>query len=64
MSEKKAKPKTDYIVRMLTIGNKNVGKTCLIKRHFENTFSGDNLATTGVTQKIKYLDIENKSVKL
>jgi small GTP-binding protein len=46
------------------IGNSGVGKSCLLLRFTEDSWSESYVTTIGVDFKIKTLDIENKSVKL
>ena len=49
---------------MLLIGNSGVGKSCLLVRFTENSWSDNHVTTIGVDFKIKTLEIDNKSVKL
>ena len=46
------------------IGNSGVGKSCLLIRFTDDTFSDSYVTTIGVDFKIKTLDIEGKSCKL
>ena len=46
------------------IGNSGVGKSCLLLRFTEDSWSESYVTTIGVDFKIKTLDIESKSVKL
>ena len=46
------------------IGNSGVGKSCLLIRFTDDTFSDSYVTTVGVDFKIKTLDIEGKSCKL
>ena len=46
------------------IGNSGVGKSCLLIRFTDDTWSDSYVTTIGVDFKIKTLDIEGKSCKL
>ena len=46
------------------IGNSGVGKSCLLIRFTDDTFSDSYVTTIGVDFKIKTLDIDSKSCKL
>ena len=39
--------KTDYILKILTIGESGVGKTCILLRYTDNRFSKNHLTTIG-----------------
>ena len=51
-------------VKITLIGNAGVGKTCIIARYIEDTFSEKNEPTIGVNYKEKVLQRENKQVQL
>ena len=46
------------------IGNSGVGKSCLLIRFTDDTWSDSYVTTIGVDFKIKTLDVDGKSVKL
>lgn len=54
----------DYQIKLLTIGNSGVGKTCLLLRYANDTFSPTFITTIGIDFKIKTIDINGKKVKL
>lgn len=54
----------DYQIKLLTIGNSGVGKTCLLLRYTSESFSGTFITTIGIDFKIKTVDINGKKVKL
>ena len=56
--------KTDYVFKILTIGESGVGKTCLLIRYTENKFQKNYLTTIGIDFKSKNITLHNKSVKL
>ena len=56
--------KSDYLFKYLVIGNSGVGKSCLLIRFTDDTWSDSYVTTIGVDFKIKTLDVDGKSVKL
>ena len=63
----------DYLIRMILIGDSNVGKTSLILRFSEELFISSHIATigkslinnlSGIDFKIKTVNIDGKNVKL
>jgi small GTP-binding protein len=57
-------PKTDYSLKLLTIGESGVGKTCLLLRYTDNKFVKTHSITIGVDYKCKTIKMNNKSVTL
>ena len=47
----------DYLFRLLLVGDSGVGKTCILIRFVENTFSESYIATIGIDFKIRTLEI-------
>lgn len=56
--------KTDYTFKILTIGDSQVGKTCLLLRYTSNKFIKNSLATIGIDFQAKVINFNGKSVKL
>ncbi len=56
--------KYDYILKIITVGDGEVGKTSLIVRYIENKFLDDYKMTIGVDFFTKLLTINNNRVKL
>lgn len=54
----------DYLFKLLLIGNSGVGKSCMLMRYAENTFTSNFYNTIGVDFKIKTINLDNKSIKL
>lgn len=54
----------DFIAKVLIIGDSGVGKTCLLLRFCDNTFTTSHLATIGIDFKIKHLEVDGKKIKM
>ncbi|KAH7825708.1 Rab1c [Monocercomonoides exilis] len=54
----------DYIFKLLLIGNSGVGKSCLLLRFSDDTFSPTYVASIGVDFKIRTISIGGKTIKL
>jgi len=54
----------DYLFKLVIIGNSGVGKSSLLLRFADDTFSDSYLTTIGVDFRFKTLEIEGKKVKL
>ena len=50
--------------KILTIGESNVGKTCILRRFVENKFSKIHLSTIGIDYRTKSLHVYGKNIKL
>jgi small GTP-binding protein len=57
-------PKSDYLLKVITVGESGTGKSCLIRRYVENTFDDSFCPTIGVDFLFKHLTINSKSTKL
>lgn len=53
----------DFLFRLLLVGDSGVGKTCILIRFVENTFSESYIATIGIDFKIRTLEIGRYKVK-
>lgn len=54
----------DHLFKLLIIGDSGVGKSSLLVRFADNTFSGNYITTIGVDFKIRTIDIQGERVKL
>jgi len=54
----------DYFFKILLIGDSGVGKSCLLLRFADDSWTETHISTIGVDFKIKTLEIEGKTVKL
>ncbi|OON23450.1 Ras family protein [Opisthorchis viverrini] len=59
-----AKKNYDALFKLLLIGDSGVGKTCLLFRYVEDTFSSSFISTIGIDFKIKTIELEGKKIKL
>lgn len=55
--------KYDYLFRLLLVGNSGVGKTCILIRFVENTYSESYLNTIGIDFKIRTVIVDGKRIK-
>jgi len=56
--------KVDLVIKILMIGDSNVGKSCLLLRYCDNHFSQTFITTIGIDFKIKMIDLNNKKIKM
>ena len=54
----------DLQIKLLMIGDSGVGKTCLLLRYANDSFSNTFITTIGIDFKIKQLQLGDKKVKL
>lgn len=54
----------DYLIKLLLIGDSGVGKSCLLLRFSEDSFTNNFITTIGIDFKIKKILLESKWIKL
>jgi len=54
----------DYLVKLLLIGDSGVGKSCLLLRFSDDSFTTSFITTIGIDFKIRTIEEEGKRLKL
>ncbi|XP_071080229.1 ras-related protein Rab-1A-like [Haliotis cracherodii] len=54
----------DFLFKLVLVGDTGVGKSCLMTRFADDTFSYDTKTTVGVDFKIKTILVDGKTIKL
>ena len=54
----------DYLFKIMLVGDSGVGKSCLLMRFCDDSFTDNYISTIGVDFKIRTIDIDNKTIKL
>lgn len=62
--QKQQQSQFDLQVKVLLLGNSNVGKTWLLIRYSQEIEPSLSIATIGIDFKVKYLNIEGSKIKL
>ncbi|XP_028275164.1 ras-related protein ORAB-1-like [Parambassis ranga] len=57
-------PEYDYLFKLLLIGDSGVGKSCLLLRFADDTYTESYISTIGVDFKIRTIVMDGKTVKL
>jgi len=64
MPKTKSKSRTDNVIKLLILGDSNIGKSCLMVRYFENEFISCYITTIGVDFKKKDIVLDKKKFTL
>ncbi|KAG0331655.1 GTP-binding protein [Podila humilis] len=62
-----ANPKSasyDYLIKLLLIGDSGVGKSCLLLRFSDDSFTPSFITTIGIDFKIRTIELDGKRIKL
>jgi len=54
----------DYLFKLLLIGDSGVGKSCLLLRFADDTYTESHISTIGVDFKIRTIQLDGKTIKL
>jgi len=57
-------PEHDYLFKLLLIGDSGVGKSCLLLRFADDTYTESYISTIGVDFKIRTIELDGKTIKL
>ncbi|XP_051560069.1 ras-related protein ORAB-1-like isoform X2 [Myxocyprinus asiaticus] len=57
-------PEYDYLFKLLLIGDSGVGKSCLLLRFADDTYTESYISTIGVDFKIRTIELDRKTIKL
>jgi|Transcript_14484 Ras-related protein Rab-1A len=57
-------PEYDYLFKLLLIGDSGVGKSCLLLRFADDTYTESYISTIGVDFKIRTIEQDSKTIKL
>jgi len=54
----------DYLFKILLIGDSKVGKSCLLLRYADDTYTDSYLSTIGIDFKVRTVELNGRTVKL
>lgn len=60
----KARADYDYLIKLLLIGDSGVGKSCLLLRFSDDSFTTSFITTIGIDFKIRIFELDGKRIKL
>lgn len=59
-----SKSSYDFLIKLLMIGDSGVGKSCLLLRFSDDSFTTSFITTIGIDFKIKTIELDGKRIKL
>eukprot|EP00128_Syssomonas_multiformis_P011223 Colp12_sorted_trinity150504_noHs@22903 len=54
----------DFLIKLLLIGDSGVGKSCLLLRFAESSFTPTFITTIGIDFKVRTIELDGKKIKL
>ncbi|CAN1167211.1 Ras-related protein RABE1c [Linum perenne] len=60
----RARADYDYLIKLLLIGDSGVGKSCVLLRFSDGSFTTSFITTIGIDFKIRTIELDGKRVKL
>uniref|UniRef100_A0A7N0UNS9 Uncharacterized protein n=1 Tax=Kalanchoe fedtschenkoi TaxID=63787 RepID=A0A7N0UNS9_KALFE len=60
----RARADYDYLIKLLLIGDSGVGKSCLLLRFSDGSFTTSFITTIGIDFKIRTIELDDKKIKL
>lgn len=60
----RARADYDHLIKLLMIGDSGVGKSCLLLRFVDDSFTTSFITTIGIDFKIRTIEIDGKRIKL
>ena len=54
----------DHEIKLVLVGDSNVGKTAMIKRYINNCYKDEHMSTVGIDFYVKYVNIEGEKIKI
>ncbi|KAJ1954588.1 GTP-binding protein, partial [Linderina pennispora] len=54
----------DYLMKLLLIGDSGVGKSCVLLRFSDDSFTPSFITTIGIDFKIRTIELDGKRIKL
>lgn len=64
MAAGRARADYDYLIKLLLIGDSGVGKSCLLLRFSDDSFTTSFITTIGIDFKIRTIELDGKRIKL
>lgn len=58
------KTRSDYVIKVIIIGNSSVGKSCILMRYVDDEFTTSFISTIGIDFKIKTVEVDGLRIKV